>query len=503
MKSLIGLLFAALAFSNLSCQKKPDHDRPNIIFFFTDDQAYDTQKDFGNPDVKTPNMDQLAKEGVVFLRHYNTTAICMASRASVMTGLHEYRTGCNFDRGHLPSRLWSTSYPVLLRQSGYRVGFAGKFGFSVSDSIGAWDKEGDFARHDFDFWAGGPGQTSYVTAENESLAAYADKYPHSTRAYAAASIDFIRESVSDEKPFCMSVFFKAPHRPVTPDPMFDDIYKDTEFRKLPNYGREAGEHLAPHSRMGRQYPRFEEWGYDKEDTYQEALRKYNQQIYGVDYAVGMVMEELKNLKIDKNTVVIFSSDNGFFNGSHGLGSKVLPYEEGARVPLIITDPRIRTGRKIVKTASLSGNVDITATILDIAGLEIPSGYDGKSLLPILDQPKKQVRETLPIVQVWGPVETHCLTVMDNRYKYIYWFYEDAGKNLFPTEELFDLHRDPHEMKNVVDHPEYQSQLVKMKKIYDQQLEHWKTDGVKYNGYEEYGILFDRDVPWQEKEKIMN
>lgn len=130
------------------------------------------------------------------------------------------------------------------------------------------------------------------------------------------------------------------------------------------------------------------------------------------------MEELKKLKIDKNTVVIFSSDNGFFNGSHGLGSKVLPYEEGARVPLIIMDPRQRTGRKITKTTSLSGNVDITATILDLAGIDIPTIYDGTSLLPILENRKLQVRETLPVIQVWGPEATHCLTVMDDRYKYI-------------------------------------------------------------------------------------
>src|SRR6056297_1687654 len=226
MRTFIPLLLISLSFLNTSCQKNKETDPLNIIFFFTDDQAYDTQRDYGNPNVKTPNMDQLAEKGVVFLRHYNTTAICMASRASVMTGLYEYKSGCNFDHGHLATELWSTSYPVLLRQSGYRVGFAGKFGFSVSDSTNAWGKEGDVARHDFNFWAGGPGQTSYVTAKNESLKKYADKYPHSTRAYGAASIDFIRESVKEDKPFCMSVFFKAPHRPVKPDPMFDDIYKD-------------------------------------------------------------------------------------------------------------------------------------------------------------------------------------------------------------------------------------------------------------------------------------
>lgn len=473
-----------------SCDSQTQKEKkPNIIFFFTDDQSYDTQRDYGNPDVKTPNLDILADNGVLFQRHYNTTAICMASRANVMTGQYEYKTGCNFDHGSLRTKQWSTSYPVLLKKEGYRVGFAGKFGFSVSDTNGGWKKEGEVAKHDFDFWGGSPGQTSYKTIENKSMAKYAEQYPHSTRAYGAATIDFIKESVNKEQPFCMSVFFKAPHRPVEPDPMFDDIYKNTVFRKLPNYGREAGEHLAKQSRMGRQYPRFEEWGYDKEETYQEALRKYNQLIYGVDYSIGMVLEELKKLKIDDNTIIIFSSDNGYFNGSHGLGSKVLPYEEGARTPLIIVDPRQKN--KGVKTASLTGNVDITATILDYAGVAIPSIYDGKSLAPIIDNPNTQVRPSLPIIQVWGPKETHCLTVMDNQFKYVYWYYKDEEKGIYPTEELFDIVNDPYEMVNLANKPEYKAKLTEMRKLYDTQLNHWKNDGVKYNGYEKYGLLFER------------
>jgi len=493
MKILKGNIFIALISISLFWGCSSVQEQPNIIFFFSDDQAYDTQRDYGNPDVLTPNLDKLANQGIVFLRHYNTSAICMASRANVMTGLYEYKTGCNFDHGPLGTKQWSESYPILLKQAGYRVGFAGKFGFSISDNTESWPKEGDVAQHDFDFWGGGAGQTSYVTAQNKSIARYAECYPHSTRAYGAASIDFIRESVEKGEPFCMSVFFKAPHRPVQPDPMFDDIYKDTEFRKLPNYGREAGAHLAPHSRMGRQYKRFVEWGYDQEESYQNALRKYMQLIYGVDFSIGMVLEELKNLDIDDNTVIIFSSDNGYFNGSHGLGCKVLPYEEGARVPLIIADPRRAESGKNRKTSALSGNVDITATILDLAGIEIPSAYDGISLLLLLDDPDSQVRESLPIIQAWGPNATQCLTVMDLRYKYVYWYFEDAEDNIQATEELFDLEKDPYELVNQAGRSEYKSQLSRMRQLYDQQLNHWTSEGVKYNGYEKYGLLFHRSI----------
>ena len=475
---------------------------PNIIFFFTDDQAYDTQKAYGNPDVKTPNMDKLAQEGLVFTRHYNTTAICMASRANVMIGQYEYKTGCNFEHGPMKPEKWVNSYPLLLKEAGYSVGFGGKFGFSISNHRENYKEEGEVAKNDFDFWAGGSGQTHYKTIKNKSLIKYAAEYPHSSRAYGAASIDFIRTSVAKEKPFCMSVFFKAPHRPVQPDPMFDDIYRDTEFRKLPNYGREAGKHLALHSREGRQYPRFVEWGYSEEESYQDALRKYNQLIYGVDYSIGMVLDELKKQGIEDNTVIIFSSDNGYFNGSHGLGSKVLPYEESVRCPLIIKDPRHKKGGEIRKTAMLSANVDITATILDLAGLEVPDVYDGKSLLPLLCNPKKQVRTSLPITQVWGPDETHCFSIIDEQYKYIYWYYEDENKELKPTEELFDLKNDPYEIVNIAVDSKHIAALNKMRKKYEKQLEHWKLQGVTYNAYEKYGILFDRNIPWEQKKKVL-
>ena len=113
--------------------RRDTQDRPNIIFFFTDDQAYDTLGSYGNPDVKTHNIDRLGSQGVIFDRHYDTTAICMASRANVMTGMYEYKTGTNFMHGPMSKDIWSRSYPMLLQLAGYRTGFGGKFGFAVVD----------------------------------------------------------------------------------------------------------------------------------------------------------------------------------------------------------------------------------------------------------------------------------------------------------------------------------------------------------------------------------
>ena len=473
--------------------------RPNIIFFFTDDQAYDTLGCYGNPDVKTPHIDRLGNQGVIFDRHYNTTAICMASRANVMTGMYEYKTGTNFMHGPMSEEIWNQSYPILLRKAGYRIGFGGKFGFPVVEDPrkggrdNAWENLPD---EDFDFWVGGLGQTSYKTEKNKYLARFAKQYPHSSRAYGAAGQEFVRESVEANQLFCLSIFFKAPHRPVQPDPIFDDVYAETTFRKLPNYGREAGKHLAHQSRMGRQFPRFKSWNYHTDEKYQQSLRLYHQQIHSVDYAVGMIVEELERQEVANNTVILFSSDNGFFNGSHGMGSKVLPYEEGARVPMIVCDPRIKgMGRR---SDSVSGNVDVPATILDLAGLSIPEQMDGVSLMPIVEGNEDSVRGVLPVFNVWGTQGTTSMSVVTDRYKLVYWPY---GEEFEPTEELFDLKNDPYELKNLILNKEYSDTLESMRDLFRIELSKWKRNSVLYNNYQQFGIILDPAVPWSDKKDL--
>ena len=196
---------------------------PNIVFLFADDQSTYSVGCYGNNDVQTPNMDLLARDGVVFDKHYNTTAICMASRASVFTGMYEYKTGCNFSHGDMREDVWAKSYPVLLRNAGYLTAFAGKFGIVVEGR--------GLCEDDFDFWGGGPGQTNYATAKNQSMQKYAEKYPHSTLSYGAFGQDVIREAVKQQRPFCLSISFKAPHKPATADPRFDEIYAGKSFKK--------------------------------------------------------------------------------------------------------------------------------------------------------------------------------------------------------------------------------------------------------------------------------
>ncbi|GAA5507954.1 sulfatase [Novipirellula caenicola] len=470
------------------------NERPNIIFLMSDDQSFYSLGCYGNEDVKTPNLDQLAAEGMVFDNHYDTTAICMASRASVMTGMLEYKTGCNFDHGPMTRDKWQQSYPMLLRANGYRTAFAGKFGFEVVDTPES--KKLQLPSDDFDVWGGGPGQTSYNTRQNKSMAKYADEYPHSTLSYGAFGRDFVRDSAAKEQPFCLSISFKAPHMPATPDPRFDDVYAGKTFKKPANFGREHGTHFSKQSQQGRQYERFHSWHYS--DDYDNVMAKYHQQIYAIDVAVGMIRDALEEHGASDNTVIFYTSDNGFLCGSHGYGSKVLPYEEASRVPLIVYDPRHPNRGKQLRTDSLTGNIDFAPTILAMAGITPPRNMDGRSLIPILDDPATDIHTSLPLINVWGTPATQSLAIVTKDMKYIYWGY--AGDGFSPTEELYHTRKDPLELVNLAKNPEYSEAMKSMRAGYDQAVEKWKQDAVPYNRYQEYGVIFDRHAPWAEKAK---
>lgn len=459
---------------------------PNIIFLFADDQSTYSVGCYGNPDVQTPNMDKLARDGVVFDRHYNTTAICMASRANVFTGMYEYKTGTNFSHGDMKPDVWSRSYPIRLRESGYLTAFAGKFGIVVEGKR--------LCESDFDYWGGGPGQTDYATARNRSMAKYAADYPHSTLSYGAFGQDVIRDSVKQSKPFCLSISFKAPHKPATPDPKFDDVYRGKVFTKPSNFGREHGEHLSPQSKQGRQYPRFTEWKYDT--AYDEEMRKYHQQVYAVDVALGMIRDEVEAQGIAENTVIIYTSDNGYICGSHGYGSKVLPMEESSRVPLMIYDPRSAAAGKGLRCKALTGNIDFAPTILELAGLPGTPNIDGVSLLPLLEDPSMDLREQMAFINTYGDLPTQSLTCLTKDWKYTYWWYGDS--EMEPTEELFHVKADPSEFTNLAGNTEAKAMLSTMRDRYDVELAKWKQHAVPYNDYQRYGELFDRTIPWKQK-----
>ncbi len=481
---LISFLFATAA-DNSGADKKP-----NLIFLFADDQNFDSLGCYGNKDVQTPHIDQLAAEGLVFDRHYNTTAICMASRANVFLGQYEYKTGCNFGTGNLSVSQFEKSYPVLLRQAGYRTAFAGKFGVVIDG------KKNDPGRF-FDVWGGGPGQTNYTTAKNKSMVKYAKEFPHSTRSYGAFGRDFVKKSSAENKPFCLSISFKAPHRPVSPDPKFDQVYAGKTFSKPANYGREAGAHFSEQSKKGRQYSRFESWGYA--DDFDSVMAKYHQLIYAIDVAVGMIRDAVNEAGIANNTIIIYTSDNGYLCGAHGYGSKVLPYEESSRVPLIVYSPLHASAGKKQRSPALTGNIDFAPTLLDLAGLAIPSEMDGKSLVPLLDKPSESIRTHLSIMNFWGPQQTQSFGIVTKKYKYLHWYY--AGEGMRPTEEFYDLQSDSLEMNNLIGDGKTAADLMSIRQIYDREVAGLeKTSRSPF--YSNYSILFNRTIAWDKKRPLL-
>jgi len=482
--------------SMAGCKGSGD-DRPNIIFLLTDDQRFDALGCMGNSEILTPRIDELASRGVLFTNYYNTTAICMASRATIMTGMYEFKSGCNFQHGPLTQDKFESSYPVLLQKAGYRTGFAGKLGFAVvpagSDANSSYHSNDRMPMEQFDWWRGWPGQGYYETAKNEFMLEYAEDFPHVSGALGAAAVDFLRQSKDGEQPFCLSVSFKAPHNPVRPDPEYDQVYADKSFTKPCNYGVESSDHLPEQSKTDRQFTRLGKRWYP--DKYDESLADYYQLIYGVDVAVGMILDELEELDMEKNTIIIFTTDNGYFCGSHGFGGKVLPYEEGSRAPLIIYDPRSETAGKGERSAALSGNIDMAPTILEMAGVEVPAVMNGVSLTPLLMDPDQTVKEDQLIIQAWGEAAAQCMTVVRGHYKYLYWYY---GEGMEPVEELYDLEDDCAEMKNLVGIEGEEGPLTEMRAAYDRYLEQWKQECDEQHRYSEYGQLFDREVPWDQK-----
>ncbi len=432
-------------------------DRPNIIFLFSDDQTENAAGCYGNPDVITPHLDRLASDGVRFTNHYNTTSICMASRCCVLTGLYEYRHGCNFSHGDLERRFMEQSYPVLLRQAGYFTGFAGKVGF-VLQSEGF-----DALAPLFDEWAGGPGQTHYETAKNAGIASYADRYPHCSRAYGAWALDFCKAARISGKPFCVSISFKAPHLPFTPDPIDAQLYVNRAVTPPPNHGVANGRHLSPQVHTSRAATGYREWV----NAYEASARSYYALITGVDAAVGMIRDGLDREGLAANTVIIYTSDNGYNCGAHGFGDKVIPYEEGSKSPLIIYDPRLPRQQAGGVRDAITANVDMAATILALAGVEPPAGIDGRNLLPLLDEPAGRVREWLPLFNFWGTPSAQSMAIVTPARKYIYWYYGDDGMQ--PTEELFQLTSDAYEMENVALQPQQADSLDRMRTLYDTEL----------------------------------
>jgi arylsulfatase A-like enzyme len=343
--------------------------QPNIVFLLADDMRWDAMGCAGNPIIKTPALDDLAARGVRFKNAFVTTAICAASRASILTGLHERTHRYTFGTRPITAEHIGMSYPVLLRKAGYRTGFVGKFGVGVPPGS---------TRQMFD---------SFVPLDRTP---YWKKQPdgsmkHLTDIEGEKAMEFIRQCKPDE-PFCLSVSFNAPHAEDNDPRQYfwqkevDDLYRDARF-PVPK-SMSIFEQQPEFLRKTESRVRFG-WRFEEPKKYQEMVAGYYRMISGVDRVVGGIRETLAKAGHERDTVIIFSSDNGYFLGERGFADKWYIYEPSVRVPLIIHDPRLPKSTAGRTDDRMALNIDIAPTILDLAGCPVPKEMQGRSLVPLL------------------------------------------------------------------------------------------------------------------------
>lgn len=428
--------------------QKKEPLQPNIIFILTDDQRWDAMGYAGNKIIKTPEMDKLAREGLYFKNAFVTTPICAASRASILTGMQERTTGYSFGQGNIKEPYIRNSYPFQMKHSGYYTGFFGKFGVRYEAVSSLFNVCESYDRNE-----------NFKDRRGYFFKKLGDDTVHLTRYTGQKALDFI-EKVPGGMPFCLSLSFSAPHaHDPAPDQYFwqnsqDSLYEnikmappimgdDSYFNEQPSYVRNGENRNRWH------------WRYDTPEKYQHSIKGYYRMISGIDDEIGKIRKLLQEKRIDQNTIIIVMGDNGYFLGERQLAGKWLMYDNSLRVPLLIYDPRNKKHRDI---EDIVLNIDIAPTIFDFAGLKAPAGWQGKSLVNYLkgENPAKS-REAFLCEHLWDtPAIPPSEGLRTSDWKYFRYRHD------MKHEELYNLVKDPWEMKNLVNETAYQVRLKKMR-----------------------------------------
>ncbi len=465
---LVGVVWIA-ALALVVAAGQPPKPRPNIVFLLTDDQCATALGCYGNPIIQTPHIDALAESGVAFDRAFVTTAICMTSRASILTGQYARRHGVHrFDQTLTPDQFRYT-YPAVLRRAGYRVGHVGKWHLL------------DPPKDGFDFLRSFPSTGWFYEKGDRST-------PHLTGRLGDDALDFLDQQ-DGKQPFCLTVAFKAPHvqdqwTDQFPFDRADEtlvrLYQDVTIpqRKLsdPAFFEAQPEFLknsVSRDRWGRRFV--------IPARYQASVKNYYRLISGVDREVGRIVARLKERRLADNTIIIFTSDHGFYLGERGFAGKWYAHEVSIRVPLVIYDPGLERTQRGTRRDQVVLNLDIAPTIIDLAGTDKPDRMQGHSLLPLLkgsvpdwrteffyehrlDDRRSGGRKGSAIPQSEG--------VRTPEWKYIRWFGASTLLNANPTplgEELYDLKQDPDEALNLAQSPGHAEQLGTMR----EKWLHWR------------------------------
>jgi arylsulfatase A-like enzyme len=420
-----------LSSASVALLRAQPENRPNVVFLLTDDQRWDTLGCSGNKIIQTPAIDGLAREGVLFRNAFVTTAICVASRASIFAGQHERTHGISdFAKNFTPAQFANT-YPAQFRAAGYRTGFIGK-----------WGVGNVMPKEEFDYFKGFPGQGAYVVRDG-------GKQSHLTNVMADQAVEFIN-TPDRRRPFCLSVSFKAPHaqdddmRQYVFDPALRDLYKETMI-PVPETAAEQYFKELPQSLRDSEGHRRWGWRFATPAAYQEAVKGYYRLITGIDRAVAQIRKALEAQGLAENTVIVYTSDNGYFLGERGLADKWYMFEESIRVPMIVYDPRLPAAQRGKQRDEMALNIDVAPTLLNLAGVSVPSAMQGRSLLPLIRGANVQWRDEWYYSHLFKhPEIPQSEGVRTDAWKYFRFL--DTTPN---TEYLYDLRSDPLEKRNLV------------------------------------------------------
>ena len=432
--------------------------RPNIVFFFTDDQTSSSLGCYGHPLAKTPNIDRLAKEGTRFENALVSQSICWVSRTTILTGLTGRSYGVPGNHDMARPEAVEQLYVDYLRDAGYRTGFAGKWHAKMPKGWKAQDH--------FDFYHPIGRNPFYKKQPDGTLR-------HETELIVDRGIEFLENHPKD-KPFAMNMWFNACHaedgdrRPgighfAWPRAM-DGMYEEDEIAPPRLNDPEIFENQPDFLKTTINRERFF-WRWNTDERYRTNMRAYLRMVSGIDHAIGRFIKVLEEQGLADNTIIVYTADNGYHMGNRGFAGKWSHYEESLRVPMVVYDPRVKGKARgqIRKEAVL--NLDLPSTFLSWAGLEIPKRYQGRTFDTLISDSKPipwreytfhehfAVRHRIPAFE----------GMRGNRFKYVRYVDEEN------YEFLHDLKKDPDELTNLASDPKYTQALKKMRKLTDQRV----------------------------------
>lgn len=436
-------------------------DSPNFLFVLVDDQPFDAVGFSGRfPFLKTPNIDRLYYEGANVENFFVTQSICSPSRASFLTGTYPHIHGVNQNNKHVDPK-WDefAPYTAHLQAAGYETAHIGKIHMA--------HKEGKaHIRPGFDYWFSFIGQGKYIDPPvNDNGNEYREK-GYMTDILTEKAISWLKQKRDPNKPFSLNLWHKAVHEPHLPAKRHQSLYKEAilppppydthketfkgkpEWQRKKTYGFDWKKNLPIPSELPEQ-----EWPINYEKNMQ-LLRC----IAAIDESLGLVLETLDAMGELENTVVIYSSDNGYFLGEHTFNDKRLAYENSMRIPMLIRYPKMIKPKTRIKKQCL--NIDMAPTILDMAGIEIPGYMQGDSMLGLLSgRPEADWRTSILfeyyLDTYWPYAGPNQIAVRTDRYKLVDAFLKND------IDELYDLELDPGEMNNLInseDHDDIEDNL---------------------------------------------